>query len=336
MKPTSLSKVQSAAALLRQGLSTREIAKRLHISHMTVTRIRARGNEDIPVSKGGRPSKVSEETKKVLRRKFATGEFKRLGAGQRLVKTVEGVRVHTRTIRKYLNMKAYVVRKRPLLRKEDKKARYQFAKDHLDWTLEQWKQVIFSDETLIRMVDSCGRQFYYKDPKDKTVRPHHTKGMMQGGGGSILLWGCLTFWGPGDLSWIHGTMDSDTYVDVLDSYVHATIDHYGMDHTKTQLQQDNASAHRSTTTKRFLKKAKIPVLKWPSNSPDLNIIEHVWSYMKRLLDEYDTLPGSKEELWDRVQDVWAALPSDYIQRLYESLPDRMRAVYKSRGEYCNY
>jgi transposase len=335
MKPTSTSKIQSIIVLLRQGLSTREIANRVHISRSTVARIRAQSQENIPVSKGGRPSKVSKETKKVLRRKFDTGAFKRLDEGQRLVQEVEGVHVHTRTIRNYLNMKAYVVRKRPFLSKDDKRARYQFAKNHLHWTVEQWKQVIFSDETLVRMVGSHGRRFYYKDPKNKIARPHHTKGMVQGGGGTMLLWGCLTYWGPGDLSWIHGTMDSETYVDVLKEYYHPTVKYYGMDHKTTMLQQDNASSHTSAMTKRFLEKAKIAILDWPVRSPDLNIIEHVWAYIKRRLDEYDTPSESKKELWERVQKIWVELPEDFIHRLYESLPDRMKAVYKSRGECWN-
>jgi len=335
MKPTSTSKVQSTITLLRQGLSTRKIADRVHISRSTVARIRAQRQLNIPVSKGGRPSKVSKETKKILRRKFDTGAFKRLDEGQRLVQEVEGVHVHTRTIRSYLNMKAYVVRKRPFLSKDDKKARYQFAQNHLHWTVQEWKQVIFSDETLVRMVGSHGRRFYYKDPKNKTVRPHHTKGIVQGGGGTMLLWGCLTYWGPGDLSWIHGTMDSETYIDVLKEYYHPTIKYYGMDCKTAILQQDNASSHTSAMTKRFLEKAKIAVLDWPVRSPDLNIIEHVWAYIKRRLDEYDVPPRSMEELWERVQKIWVELPEDFIHRLYESLPARMKAVYKSRGECCN-
>ena len=189
VKLTSTSKAQNSIVLLRQGLSTREIAKRVHIFRSTVARIRAQSQENIPVSKGGRPSKVSNETKKMLRRKFDTGAFKHLQEGQRLVQEAEVVHVHTRTIRSYLDMKAYVKRERPLLSNNDKKAQYKFAKSHLHWTVEQWKQVIFTDETLARMVCSYGRQFYYKDPKRRTVRPHHIKGMAQGGGRVMPLCG---------------------------------------------------------------------------------------------------------------------------------------------------
>lgn len=336
MKATPNSKVQSAKVLLQHGLSTREIAKRLDISHMTVARIRASDKGDIPVPKAGRPCKVSKVTKRVLRRKYDTGDIKRHDIAQRLVQDVEKVRVHTRTIRNYLDMKAYVVRKQLELSKDDKKARYQFAKDHLHWTVDQWKNVIFSDEMFVKMVGSFGRQFYYKKPESKAVRPHHIKGTVQGGRGKMLLWGCLTYWGPGDLSWIEGNMDAETYVDVLDSYILPTVKYYGMNRKTMLFQQDNASSHTASKTKKFLRKARISVIDWPVRSPDLNIIENVWAYMQRRLYECDTPPESMQELWEKVQDIWVEIPTDYIRRLYESLPDRIKAVYKSRGGHCHY
>lgn len=37
-----------------------------------------------------------------------------------------------------------------------KKKRFQFARDHKDWTLEQWKQVMWSDESRFTLFQSDG------------------------------------------------------------------------------------------------------------------------------------------------------------------------------------
>jgi hypothetical protein len=40
----------------------------------------------------------------------------------------------------------YIINK-PHLTREHKRKRMEFARSHRDWTIEKWKQVIFSDET---------------------------------------------------------------------------------------------------------------------------------------------------------------------------------------------
>ena len=85
----------------------------------------------------------------------------------------------------------------------------------------------------------------------------------------------------------------------------------------------------------FLKK-KLKVLDWPANSPDKNPIEHLWGYMKARLDEYPEAPRNMQELWERVQDVWTTIPSEYIKELYESTPRRIKALYDNKGGLTKY
>ena len=44
---------------------------------------------------------------------------------------------------------------------------------------------------------------------------------------------------------------------------------------------DGASIHQSRETKEWLKSNKIPVLDWPTNSPDLNPLENLWGTLTR-------------------------------------------------------
>ncbi|KAF9426235.1 hypothetical protein BGZ76_002848 [Entomortierella beljakovae] len=45
------------------------------------------------------------------------------------------------------------------------------------------------------------------------------------------------------------------------------------------------------------------VLDWPGYSLDLNIIWHVWSYMRYQLNTYEQAQQSLDELWERVQGI---------------------------------
>lgn len=59
-------------------------------------------------------------------------------------------------------MKAVVKKKRPLLTKRHRKDRLDFALSHQDWTMEDWKKVVWSDETKINRLGSDGRKWVWK------------------------------------------------------------------------------------------------------------------------------------------------------------------------------
>ena len=75
---------------------------------------------------------------------------------------------------------------------------------------------------------------------------------------------------------------------------------------------------------------------WPPQSPDLNLIEHLWQHLKKKLAEYETKSCGILELWERVEVEWNKIPVDICINLIESMPRRIAEVLKVKGGYTKY
>ncbi|KAG9319063.1 hypothetical protein KVV02_004806, partial [Mortierella alpina] len=205
MRPLAQETIDNVKQQLNQGRSVRDVASNLKVSVSFALKVRNSNKENVPPPKLGRPSKISKDTRKVLARQFNNGSMQSLQDGQRMVQSTDGGQVHARTVRRHLEkegLKAYVQQKKPGLTLNHRRDRLEIAKAHLHWTVEQWKTVMFSDESTISRVGSFGKKFYYITKEHKRLKPHQVKETKQSGGGKIMVWGCMTYRGVGDLSWI--------------------------------------------------------------------------------------------------------------------------------------
>ena len=75
---------------------------------------------------------------------------------------------------------------------------------------------------------------------------------------------------------------------------------------------------------------------WPPQSPDMNPIEHIWSTVKRRLNDYDQPPAGILDLWERVQEVWNKLTQDDCLRVIDSMLRRIEALLKAKGKWTDY
>ncbi|KAG0732981.1 hypothetical protein G6F16_013532 [Rhizopus arrhizus] len=214
------------------------------------------------------------------------------------------------------------------------KERYEFARAHLPWTIDDWKKVIFSDETKVNRIDSDGLQWTWTNgDKLKDFQVQH---IIKHGGGSLILWGCLMWYGVGYLSNIKGNINSDFYVGILEDELMKTIDWYDLQKEDIIFQQDNASIHTAKKIPKWLENNNITVLRWPPHFPDLNPIENLWSILKQRLLQYEKQPDGMLELWSRVENVWESITQNECQKLIESMPKRIKAVYNAKGGHTKY
>ena len=71
---------------------------------------------------------------------------------------------------------------------------------------------------------------------------------------------------------------------------------------------------------------------WPPNSPDLNLIEVVWSWMvKSIRDSDDGWPNNPQDLKDRVIQAWNNIPLESFRELMRSYRIRLEAIHSVDG-----
>jgi len=70
---------------------------------------------------------------------------------------------------------------------------------------------------------------------------------------------------------------------------------FGEENKPIIFQHDNAPPHRAKKTKIYTKLRGIYMFPRPANSPDLNIIENVWLFIKNKLNNDPRYPPTRRE-----------------------------------------
>ncbi len=103
-------------------------------------------------------------------------------------------------------LKSCSARKVPLLKKAHVQARLKFAND----SKENWVKVLWSDETKIQLFGINSTRRVWRR-RNAAYDPKNTIPTVKHGGGNIMLWGCFSAKGTGQLHCIKGKMDGAMY-----------------------------------------------------------------------------------------------------------------------------
>lgn len=329
--------------LLNQGISSRQIAQIVKVSKSSVNNLSRDLRPLTPRPKPGPPKKLTPREARDAVRLMQTSRAKTAVEVTREINKHRETGVCAQTVRRALieaGLKAEKKQKKPKLTTRHKKVRLEWAKAHAGWTVEDFKRVIWSDETKVNRVCSDGVQYVWKRPT-KTLTQNQVIETVKFGGGHIMAWGCLTWAGLGGLVQVVGSMNAAQYCSILTRGLVPTLDAATLlsdfpARDELIFQHDNDPKHTSALAKSWLEAQGLRVMSWPAQSPDLNPIEHVWAELKRRLGQYPEAPRGAFELWSRVEIEWKRIPLDYCRRLVESMPSRVKAVISARGAHTKY
>lgn len=266
----------------------------------------------------------------------------------------KGYQVSQRTVllalKEDLGLFPYKKIKVPKLTEVHKQKRMAFCQENLD-NCDDWADVAFSDECRFHTEpkpNSKNNVIWDDSPDDDK----HFNPRSKYGGQSVEVWGAITPYGKTPLYFIERPMvvvsgrqmkRKFTALDYVNKILKKRLpaikrlfEENGID--EWWFQQDGDPKHTAKVTQQWLE-LNTPHFTakdhWPPNSPDLNIIENVWSVMWEELKKCRI--SNKTSLKRHLRRIWNdKITLDLIGRLYESIPRRFKAVLKANGNPAKY
>lgn len=266
---------------VKDGLNASQISAKLSLPRRTVSYIVRKFKETGSGEAGcrtGRPRVTTPREDGMLRR----CAVKNPGYSSLEVKNETRVVASTRTIRRRLvnefHLRAYRPARKPLIDDKQRRRRLAFCKRYLHWTEDQWKKVLFSDESTFCQFGSFTH--FVRRPQNARFNRRYTVATVKHSP-KVMVWGSFSAGGRGTLFFVPRgtTVNGKAYLDILKQKLRI-----GMQmHQCSIFQHDSAPAHTSRVVQEWLADNGIEVLEWPGNSPDLNPIENLWTMVKRKL-----------------------------------------------------
>lgn len=238
---------------------------------------------------------------------------------------------HVRTVQRIFQKSEYFgwkkVERKPALTPLHKRARLEFATNNLD---RNWSKVVFSDEKKFNLDGPDSLDYEWIDSR----APVRQKARRVAGGGSVMVWGAIGYLGKPNLAIVSGRMNSAMYCEMLRQHM---VPHFRQICGRGGIfQQDNAPSHRSKFTLDWLRRQRIKVLAWPALSPDLNIIENLWSDLVRLVYENGRQFSTEIELSEAIHQAWGRIEQTKVENLYDSMRNRLLDVISHHGGATKY
>ncbi len=224
------------------------------------------------------------------------------------------------------------------------RSRKKFARKFLNWSEDDWKKVIFSDESDL-LPTKCGKVYVRlrqnQNVLDVAPPEEASKKFL-----TVKVWGAISSKGIGPLVRYEGTLNAERYRDILEDNllenypelrsIDTVTEGHNCQSSRFLFMDDNARPHRAKIVVKWKDENGIKTIDWPSCSPDLNIIENIWAYLEDELYEARSELRTPDDTWRKALDIWNSMDLNFINKLYNDLPIRIHALKNCQGGIIKY
>jgi transposase len=243
--------------------------------------------------------------------------------------------LHERTISRYikkLKFKKFTALRKPKLQYTHKKERQVFCTKYKRWTKNHWDKVVFSDESSIINSNRLKPLVWRRGESLVKGKYVETTKFFDG---YLKFWAFVSSNGVSKMVILTQKMTGKYYNDILKKNLFQEARRLLPNEENIIFQQDNHRCHKTPQVLDWLRKNGQKTLFWPSNSPDLSIIENIFGYWKKRV--YHNGPYLTESTFrESCIREWENIPQNIIKSLYNSIPKRIQSCVERNYEVIKY
>lgn len=328
-----------ALAWMDEGISMREVGRRLGVSMSVIQRLHERfrttGSTD-ERPRSGRPRSTSRQDDRLLLLSTLRNRTITSTTLRRQLRTAVHRNVSASTIRNRLHgfgLHSRSAAVRIPLTPAHRRARVAWCRHHQRWTRQEWSRVLFTDESRFTVAFNDGRRRVWRRQGERFV-DGAVREADRYGGGSVMVWGGFHLNGRTPLYTIQGALTGLRYRDeIVRPLIQPALQAMGPGAT---LQDDNAPPHRARVVADFLQQQGIRRMVWPARSPDLAPIEHLWDALGQRVANNHPPPVDVNQLTHFLQQEWQNIPQQTLRNLVHSMRQRCIECLAANGGHTRY